>query len=240
MVYVRSAVGAAVALCAVMVAGCGGSAFVIGGDAGGGGDDSGGLIDAGPMSDGGGEDGSTNDGGPTQDAGGEGGSDAGGGQGTCPTTLPASGAPCSVSGLECEYGGNPSVRCNQVAECTAGAWTYAAGGACVVGVCPPTYASAVAQNCTTSGLVCSYAQGTCGCMFGGGPIRVIDGSIVSAWSCAPAQTGCPSPRPDIGTPCSQPGDTCDYAPCNGGVELSCTGGRWDVEPVACPAGLALP
>ena len=105
-----------------------------------------------------------------------------------------------------------------------------------MGSCPATYASVPSGDpCQPAGFVCAYPEGTCECSDLGGPVRIVDGGIGPRWQCEPAQSGCPSPRPDIGTPCADPGVSCDYGECSGGIALNCTDGTWQSGPVACPA-----
>lgn len=49
------------------------------------------------------------------------------------------------------------------------------------------------------------------------------------------EPGCRSPRPDIGTPCSDTGHICNYGACSGGVALECADGTWQVTSFACAA-----
>jgi hypothetical protein len=163
------------------------------------------------------------------------GSDTGGGGGPCPSTEPTAGHACSPTDLECQYGDNPNLNCDQLFRCEPEGWVKIAGG----GSCPPesdcpaSYPGGTTMKATCDeselDLTCSYAQGTCICSDGslpmpGGP----------SWQCFPATSKCPSPRPKIGSPCSDNGTTCDYGACEGGVELQCTGGIWQVVETPCP------
>lgn len=177
------------------------------------------------------------DGGPTEDAG----SDApstpdasppsdGGSPAKCPPSAP-SGA-CSDDGLECEYGSNPSPDCNLLFRCTGGTWADLNGGnGCPPqSACPGTYASVpVGQTCSPEGVACGYTEGTCTCAHGS-PVQQS-----ATWHCFPAQAGCPSPRPNLGTPCEAPASTtCNYGACNDGVALQCQGGVWREVETPCP------
>jgi hypothetical protein len=180
----------------------------------------------GPGGDGGTEGGSGSDGGTGNDAA----ADAGGG-GACPSSPPTAGAACPQTGLECEYGTNPNPSCNQIVQCTNTGWVDQGNTGCPAGQCPATYASVpLDQNCKNdNGVVCSYAEGTCTCSFGAPPHT--NGPV---WQCFVAKAGCPSPRPDIGTTCTSPGESCDYGACQGGIALKCSGGVWQQDEVACP------
>ena len=152
--------------------------------------------------------------------------------GPCPGSPPTASAPCSDDGLECEYGSNPSPSCNQLFLCSNGAWTdETAKQVCPPqSDCPSSYAS-VPQNqtCSPENLACEYTEGTCICSHGA-PV-----SQTPTWHCFPTQSGCPSPRPNIGDTCNAPSSlSCNYGACNGGVELQCKGGVWQQVEVPCP------
>lgn len=191
---------------ACLVVGCGGA---VAGDDGGTGNDGG----------------SGSDGSPTPDS---------GPQTKCPTSPPSPGASCSYANLYCEYGSNPSPDCNQLFLCQGGSWVdETTGSACPPQAdCPGSYASVpTGQDCTPNGLACAYPEGTCLCTQSfGGLVKQ-----TPAWDCFPEETGCPSPRPDIGTACSAPSSlSCDYGACSGGLELQCTDGTWQEVAVPCP------
>ena len=62
-----------------------------------------------------------------------------------------------------------------------------------------------------------------------------DGSRVRPGSgVAVPAAGCPEPRPRIGSSCTQPGLSCDYGSCTGGVLLQCTDGSWQMVDTPCP------
>lgn len=148
----------------------------------------------------------------------------------CPASPPLSGAACSPDQIECEYGSNPSPDCNQLFRCNAGHWQEDSTGTICApqSDCPATYAD-VPQNgtCSPQGLGCAYPEGTCFC---GNSLLTQNPS----WTCNAGTSTCPSPRPDIGTPCNEPGQQCDYASCSGGVALQCTGGMWTQVFTPCP------
>jgi hypothetical protein len=154
----------------------------------------------------------------------------------CPTVAPMAGSMCPIVGQECEYGTSASTACNRLATCTSEGWTYASPvPKCAMGICPKNYDEEDGGSCSTEGLVCSYPMlGTCNCasMLG----VVVDSGSSLTWQCFPEQTGCPIPRPNIGSPCMATSATllCDYGPCAGGVELRCADGQWEEVMMPCP------
>jgi hypothetical protein len=153
---------------------------------------------------------------------------------SCPVDVPQDGAPCPRVGFECEYGTSPELACNQLAQCAAAGWTLSPRGACPMGICAPAYADITdGTACNPSGLICAYYQGTCNCAARSGPI--VGGAPLIRWACVPADTACRSPRPDIGSPCSDPGHDCNYGACSGGIALVCEDGTWQEDHVVCPA-----
>jgi len=226
-------------ICVAASAACGGStATVIGDDCNGG--DCVSTDGGGPGADGstGAEGGVDNDGGTGTDGGtgSDGGTthpDSGGTTSGCPTSAPSSGA-CSPVGLECEYGNNANPGCDEIVDCTSGGWAAATGENCSMqGTCPATYA-AVPKNqmCEPAGFSCGYSEGQCNCA-----VQSLAVHQYPIWQCTPTTTGCPTPRPDLGTPCSVPSTTtCDYGACNGGIAESCSGGFWKRAETPCPAG----
>jgi hypothetical protein len=151
----------------------------------------------------------------------------------CPTSPPPSGGACSPLNIYCEYGPNPDPNCNTVVQCTSTGWLTTMGGLCPPpgAPCPTKYGAVpVNQDCTQDNLTCSYPEGVCICTQEfGGATRVTPG-----WDCFPTQAGCPSPRPELGTLCSQPGLDCNYGGCSGGIEEVCKGGYWQPQLVPCP------
>jgi hypothetical protein len=229
---------AVAALTAVAVA-CGGSTFEPSGDGGGGGSSSGGG-DAGGSSDTGVADTGVPDTGVVETGTGH---DAGTIE--CPASVPGSGATCSRAGLTCEWGASNVPDCDTEATCTNGEWAVTApnpGGLDCGGgpkiTCPPSFASVpVGDACSPDGGYCDYPEGRCGCAAGGGPIRLIDGSVQAFWSCQNPAAGCPKPRPLLGSSCAMEGLECDYGTCGtipGGNAEQCTGGVWVTAEVGCP------
>ncbi len=178
---------------------------------------------------------------------GDGGSSSGGGPGSgpCPSTAPSLLTSCSSSleGVSCEYGSDPDLSCNALIVCGQGRWVTpvtARSQTCptpaATGACPASYAAAqTAGDCSQSGLACGYPQGRCDCArpTGGPPIV---GGAATKWLCDDAPSGCPSPRPHVGSACSSTGpSSCDYGGCTipDGVTLACISGTWQVSPTAC-------
>ncbi len=147
----------------------------------------------------------------------------------CPSSPPSDGTACSQTGATrpgvntiCEYGPSADPNCNEVFECAPATptasvetWVDISTGACAPRTaCPTSFASVPVNGPCPAPVLCAYSEGACGCVSGGSGL----------WSCAPLGDGCPNPRPDIGTPCSIPQQTCNYGDaCNGGVTLFC----WD-------------
>ena len=136
-------------------------------------------------------------------------------------------------GLQCEYGSNANPECDEFENCDSNGWSYPPPGPYLPGcaaTCPASY-SDIPQNetCGTQGLDCAYPQGQCNCdvpaMSNGAPI----------WECTTPSAGCPEPRADIGTACTDEGLSCDYGACTGGVAEACEGGMWVEAATACPA-----
>jgi hypothetical protein len=157
--------------------------------------------------------------------------------GGCPASPPAAGGSCPDTGLQCEYGTNPNLTCNELFDCTTSGWRNVSPPVTCTpqSECPAKYLGPMSQSnpCPASelDLTCAYPQGTCICSYGelatnGGPF----------WNCTPTTPTCPSPRPLIGTACSDPGAQCDYGSCEGGITIQCEDGIWQEDNmVACPA-----
>ena len=149
----------------------------------------------------------------------------------CPASPPSGGGACPMVGLECEYGSDPNLACNDVVTCTSSGWSFPTPGVmCPTGTCPATYA-AVPQGkaCSPQGLDCAYAEGECNCA---DTLPVSQQGPV--WQCVTPPQGCPEPRPRLGSACSQAGLSCDYGACTGGIALVCTDGYWQQEQTGCP------
>jgi hypothetical protein len=180
--------------------------------------------------------------GPLQDGGSDGGPIQDGGSSYCPSSPPAEGSACSRENLYCEYGTDPNLACNTVAECALGHWSVQQPyGQCPTppnpSACPDTFASVpVGEHCgTLVGTTCSYPQGFCGCSIGNGGPYPEDAAAVATWICDSPQAGCPMPRPTLGTDCSHDGLECDYSPCSlpSGTSLVCQDGTWQELPYGC-------
>src|SRR5580704_13711331 len=111
---------------------------------------------------------------------------------------------------------------------------------CTVSSCPAAYESIVPGSlCNNWGSTCAYPRGTCTCVDTSLGVAT-DGGSGHTWHCYPATSSCVSPRPNIGTPCSNEGQSCDYGACADGVEIDCVHGSWQQAQVGCPMSAALP
>jgi hypothetical protein len=134
--------------------------------------------------------------------------------------------------MECEYGDDPNPECNQIETCESNdEWSYPPPGpVCIPGTCPASYAQVPqGKQCTPQGLDCAYSEGQCNCAD-----TVPVSSPGPVWQCSQPAAGCPNPRPRIGESCTQPGLSCDYGACTGGIALECTDGSWQQAVTACP------
>lgn len=136
--------------------------------------------------------------------------------------------------MQCEYGNNANEGCDDIESCTSTGWSYPPPGVHLPGcsaTCPGSYGDiAQGQSCPALGLDCSYSEGQCNCApllegASGGPV----------WQCSAPAGGCPEPRADLGTACTQEGLSCDYGACSGGIAEQCQNGQWQEEATACPA-----
>jgi hypothetical protein len=158
----------------------------------------------------------------------------------CPPMPPLDNDTCVFVDLECEYGANPNVNCNQLFTCTMAGWAKATPGE----ICPPSsdcpasYASVSNhETCPMADapgsgkdLECAYPDGTCICSLGEGGT-----TGQPAWSCIVASTTCQSSRPRLGSPCEDTGTTCDYGGCGGGIAIQCNKGIWQITTIlGCP------
>jgi hypothetical protein len=146
----------------------------------------------------------------------------------------------------CEWGTDPDPACNTTSRCTTQGWVVypptSAGASrpcptpAAAGACPATYGAVPAGNdCTSPNLACAYPEGRCECATPtGGPPRAGGGAI---WSCDKPATGCPQPRPALGSSCSAASAlVCDYGACTlpAGVVETCQDGVWVDTIKACP------
>jgi hypothetical protein len=152
------------------------------------------------------------------------------GSSPCPASPPSTQDSCTIDQLTCEYGTNPDPYCNSLYECDGAHWMAETGPKCPVPTteCPPTPPTG---NCSSLQQICPYTQSTCICTDDPGGLPLQGGPV---WSCIPITSGCPSPRPDLGTPCSGAQMDCDYGQCSGGIGLQCKGGYWSQANTACP------
>jgi len=165
----------------------------------------------------------------------------------CPATQPAVGAPCSQESLECEYGTSQYPGCDAIVQCSSGYWgtEFGPAGYCPTGPnpegCPasPDDVNDGGATCSTAGLTCHYALGQCYCGSLFGPLPQPEDGGTYNWSCDDPGPGCPQPRPRVGSPCTQEGQSCEYFACDWAQQ--CTGGLWQAEPEGCAgAGGAAP
>jgi hypothetical protein len=187
------------------------------------------------------------DGGSAKDAGSEDADrDAATWSSVCPATTPALHSMCAVDGLQCEYPRavydnklQYDVACDNVLECSDGGWSSAplGGAKCEPDSpnstdCPLTFVGITnGGSCSDPGLRCEYPKGVCTCAAAlGGVLPVLDAG--ASWSCNP-ETGCPMPRPRLGSACGTAKQSCTYQSCSFG-EI-CEAGVWQGEPEACAA-----
>ncbi len=167
----------------------------------------------------------------------------------CPATPPSAGTSCSAVGEDCEYGSSWWLWCNLVVQCTADAgWQPVSehiGGGCAEpdagdagGTCPSTWAEATTMDAGSAmcpAVNCNYPEGSCACILGcgcAGQRQEMD--LHGAWFCTPTPPGCPSPRPDLGTACTNAGPGCTYGrTCGCGIGVSCVDGVWQGELTTC-------
>jgi hypothetical protein len=146
----------------------------------------------------------------------------------CPASVPDGQSACTSKGLECEYGGDNQISCDNLARCDGSKWTVTlsecVGSQLDASACPATLAD-VPQNtaCTEDNLECAYATGVCFC--------AMDHTGASqVWACFPI-AGCPYPRPRVGDTCATDAQQCDYSLC--GASVMCTDGTWHVGNGGC-------
>lgn len=219
--------------------GSGGARGSGGGTGSGGTSGSGGVIGAGGIAGGGGV---TATGGFVSSGGKPGSGGSGGG--TCPSSLPQSGAPCGPDPLQCSYGS----CCPTIALCQSGGWNVVYPP-CMAAVCPsspPTNGSVC--SCQLEGKTCDINQCTSGgtdiqatcsggkwtnenlgcvpdpcaansCHSGTVCMATVNGGGTSSLQCEPSScSGGTSPDPCscIGTACTAQGGLCTALP-SGGV-----------------------
>jgi hypothetical protein len=161
----------------------------------------------------------------------------------CPASAPTAGSACSVESLQCEYGNAWwSVACDVVEQCTNGEWqtTQLSFDPCSPepgpnpASCPATSGDVPqGSSCSPANTNCYYPDAFCQCAVPlGGPIQIDGGSAY--WTCLPG-TGCPYPRPPLGSACVTNENVCNYEDCSYGQ--MCVNGAWQGEEEGC-AGTA--
>ena len=157
----------------------------------------------------------------------------------CPATPPVGGSVCTGS-ASCQYGSDPDSACDTIAVCLEGYWTATfpqSGSFCPTtppgqNGCPSAYPT-TGDSCQTT-VGCAYPQGLCVCTADIGPVVELDAGMI--WQCEVPGTGCPEPRPAIGSACTHPNLQCDYGDCafpGGPLPMTCSGGIWTAQPAAC-------
>jgi hypothetical protein len=239
-ILVRGAVS--LVLATAFAVACGGSTTSEGGEGGAG--SNAGIGSGSASGSGGGGSGGSSGSGSTGSSGSSGGTSDAAVPG-CPGSPPLAGAACVPEGLTCEWGSSNVAGCDTIGVCRGGAFDFNAinpgvrdcGGGPPI-ACPSSYASVpVGQTCTPAGGYCDYSEGRCACGQPAGPVLLVDGSPAEIWMCQKPQSGCPQPRPRLGSSCSIEGQFCDYGGCGevpGGSAEQCTGGVWVEAEEACP------
>jgi hypothetical protein len=180
----------------------------------------------------------------------------------CPTAIPEDGAACTrgaappasdppseVVAWVCEYGSDP--HCNTYAQCVSGgggfSWLVSPPDPSCAGnppACPEVLGADAGHGgeCPIQGS-CTYSEGKCSCT----SCKEEDGESGTDWICGGWQTptGCPEPRPLLGSACASEGLECDYggsccAVLDLGPDMLCTGGYWaliEEKPCECPADI---
>jgi hypothetical protein len=170
------------------------------------------------------------------------GPDAAGSQ--CPAAIPKAGSPCDRLGPKtCEYGDDP--HCRTRADCSAisdDAFVWTLGTldvSCVANPlsCPAHFSAALDGVACSEGMTCTYPEGRCSCV----SCAPIDGGLREEYRCLAWSTpaGCPEPRPNLGTACTQEGQECAYGPmCCAVVDIGpvmiCRNGEWESNNLVCP------
>jgi hypothetical protein len=177
--------------------------------------------------------------------------------------------PCSKEGQICEYGTDFDPRCNTLVQCTDGEWGVPIlyGGGSSPPKCgssgPPVSnnpadcpASAPPNDLAcASTSTCGYDGATCACGHycpsypiepppcdpdAGRTTNCCDRSGPTTWHCFGGPTYCPSPRPHVGDPCTNEGDSCAISPpaeCDE-LTLTCRSGTWQMPNTTCPVSTA--
>ncbi len=187
----------------------------------------------------------------------------------CPATAPKSGAPCDRE-VTCEYGDDYNPLCNELYSCSGGSgatWgqpiVFAGDTQCPSKGPPspppnpsdcPTSRTAVPTGTCSSASTCSYEGSQCRCgafcpsfPVGQPPCNPDAGVTQNCcdqskkeWYCFDGPKFCPSPRPAIGSACTDEGEQCAVeAPVEcGQARIECRNGKWQVANTSCPISSA--
>ena len=153
----------------------------------------------------------------------------------CPANVQTAGATCTVNSLACEYGSDPDLDCDTVMTCETLKWVETVTpdpSSCSTvngNACPATLAQVPVGSSCTSSVSCYYPDARCECASHLPEINLV-------WSCdiPSGTTSCPIPRPRLGSVCTMPNEECDYGACQGGFNMTCTGGIWVQTQSICP------
>ena len=168
----------------------------------------------------------------------------------CPVALPAEGAACNQTEQPtiCTLGDQPPFACRRAAaSCTNGAWHLEAGSCPEskdIAACSAAYTKLDQQACSKAAQLCHDADVVCVCrgvqVGEGGNVGVSSSDF--AWACEQpkTQTSCPLWAPNLRSPCSPEGATCDFSwnnesghDCNL-WRVTCSKGLWQVVPKLTP------
>ena len=97
---------------------------------------------------------------------------------------------------------NANAGCDDIESCTSTGWSYPPPGIHLPGcsaTCPGELRRRPqGQSCPALGLDCSYSEGQCNCA------PLLEGASAGpVWQCSAPAGGCPEPRADLGTACTQ-------------------------------------
>lgn len=154
----------------------------------------------------------------------------------CPPTAKADDSSCP-EGSWCEYGSAAEATCNDRLFCRDTQWVKVPKDCDVA--CPKTWDElAEGSACSDASQVCTFDEGTCGCLVpdsDAGPDDAgedaSDGDASAEprgrWTCVRAASGCPGKRPVRGSACVNE-MTCDYGSDIFGMDLEfeCTNRQW--------------
>ena len=166
----------------------------------------------------------------------------------CALVAPVEGTPnCTATGVACEYGSSPDMRCNTTLTCapdeTFGiTWTARPSVLCPSYQCPS--GSSASLEGTACGLPtsdagapadadelsCPMQDGVCACTTGTDALH----AHARRWVCVKPTGNCPVTSPLAGQHCSGQG-SCDYGSCGWkrGLRMECTSGVWTTGSATC-------